>query len=60
MAAAHVSGVVALLLERDGKLDWNGARGILSKSARKPDDPNATEATGAGIVDAAGALGATR
>ncbi len=60
MAAAHVSGVVALLLERDGKLDWNGARTILSKSARKPDTSVATEAMGAGIVDAAGALGAPR
>ena len=36
MAAAHVSGVVALLLERDGKLDWSKAREILSASARKP------------------------
>jgi hypothetical protein len=60
MAAAHVSGVVALLLERDGKLDWSGARAILSKSARKPGASNAGEAFGAGIVDAAGALGAAR
>jgi subtilisin family serine protease len=58
MAAAHVSGVVALLLERDGKLDWSGARAILSKSARKPGASNVDEAFGAGIVDAAGALGA--
>jgi hypothetical protein len=56
MAAAHVSGVVALLLERDGKLDGSGARAILSKSARKPDPAAASEAFGAGIVDAAGAL----
>jgi subtilisin family serine protease len=60
MAAAHVSGVVALLLERDGKLDWSGVRAILSKSARKPDSPLAAEDFGAGIVDAAGALGAPR
>jgi hypothetical protein len=60
MAAAHVSGVVALLLQRDGKLDWSGTREILSKSARKPDASNAADAFGAGIVDAAGALGATR
>jgi subtilisin family serine protease len=60
MAAAHVSGVVALLLERDGKLDWSGARTILSKSARKPGASIAAEAFGAGIVDAAGALGAPR
>jgi subtilisin family serine protease len=56
MAAAHVSGVVALLLERDGKLDGSGARAILSKSARKPDPAVTDEAFGAGIVDAAGAL----
>jgi subtilisin family serine protease len=56
MAAAHVSGVVALLLERDGKLDGSGARAILSKSARKPDPAATDEAFGAGIVDAAGAL----
>ena len=60
MAAAHVSGVVALLLERDGKLDWSGAREILSSSARKPDASNAAEAFGAGILDAASALGAGR
>jgi subtilase family protein len=56
MAAAHVSGVVALLLERDPKLDGSGARAILSKSARKPEPAAASEAFGAGIVDAAGAL----
>src|SRR3990172_7752061 len=57
MAAAHVSGVVALLLERDGKLDWNKAREILSASARKPDRSSGGNAFGAGILDAAGALG---
>ena len=55
MAAAHVSGVVALLLERDGNLDWSGTRAILSKSARKP-DTDTVEQLGAGIVDAASAL----
>jgi len=57
MAAAHVSGVVALLLERDGKLDWSKARDILSSSARKPDGSGGGKAFGAGILDAAGALG---
>jgi subtilisin family serine protease len=57
MAAAHVSGVVALLLERDGKLDWAKAREILSASARKPDGSSKEDAFGAGILDAAGALG---
>src|SRR3990170_1022194 len=57
MAAAHVSGVVALLLERDAKLNWSEVRAILSSSARKPDRSIGREAVGAGIVDAAGALG---
>jgi subtilisin family serine protease len=57
MAAAHVSGVVALLLERGGELDWNKAREILSASARKPDGADGNKAFGAGILDAAGALG---
>jgi subtilisin family serine protease len=59
MAAAHVSGVVALLLERGGELDWNKAREILSASARKPDGAGGNKAFGAGILDAAGALGAS-
>jgi subtilisin family serine protease len=57
MAAAYVSGVVALLIERDGKLDWSKARDILSSSARKPYGANGQDAFGAGILDAAGALG---
>jgi subtilisin family serine protease len=57
MAAAFVSGVVALLLERDAQLDAEEIRTILSSSARKPDKPLGKEAVGAGILDAAGALG---
>ena len=57
MAAAHVSGIVALLLEHDAKLNWSEVRVILSSSARKPDRSIGREAVGAGIVDAAGALG---
>jgi len=60
MAAAHVSGVVALLLERDEKLNWSEVRAILSSSARKPDTSSGGEALGAGIVDAASALGEQR
>jgi len=60
MAAAHVSGVVALLLERDGQLDWSKVRAILSSSARKPDTSSGGKALGAGIVDAASALGKQR
>jgi subtilisin family serine protease len=60
MAAAHVSGVVALLLERDEKLSWSEVRAILSSSARKPDTSSGGKALGAGIVDAASALGVSR
>jgi hypothetical protein len=60
MAAAHVSGVVALLLERDAKLNWSEVRAILSSSARKPDASSGGEALGADIVDAASALGEPR
>jgi subtilisin family serine protease len=59
MAAAFVSGVVALLLERDAQLDADEIRTILASSARKPDKPLGKEAVGAGILDAAGALGTT-
>ena len=57
MAAAHVSGVVALLIEGDAKLSAAAVRAILSSSARKPAEPLAKEAVGAGIIDAAGAVG---
>ncbi len=55
MAAAHVSGVVALLLERDGNLSAAEITTILASSARKPPEPFG-EAMGAGILDAAGAV----
>jgi subtilisin family serine protease len=57
MAAAHVSGVVALLMERNAKLSASEVRQILSSSARKPGEALGKEAVGAGILDAAGALG---
>jgi hypothetical protein len=60
MAAAHVSGVVALLLERDKRLKGSEVRAILSSSARKPGGSRGGEALGAGIVDAASALGEPR
>jgi subtilisin family serine protease len=56
MAAAHVSGVVALMLERDAKLTAAQVREILSSSARQPDSDLGKDLIGAGIVDAAGAL----
>jgi subtilisin family serine protease len=55
MAAAHVSGVVALLIERDPTLTTPRIRTILGRSARKPADGGGKD-LGAGIVDAAGAL----
>jgi subtilisin family serine protease len=57
MAAAHVSGVVALLLEGHGKLTSAQIREILSSTARKPDGSLGRDAVGAGILDAGGALG---
>jgi hypothetical protein len=57
MAAAHVSGVVALLLERDAKLGSDEVRAILSSTARKPDGSFDKDSIGSGIVDAASALG---
>lgn len=55
MAAAHVSGVAALLLEQNPKLTPRDIRDRLSKSARQPPRLIA-EDMGAGIVDAAEAL----
>ncbi|MFO7478767.1 MAG: S8 family serine peptidase [Methyloceanibacter sp.] len=57
MAAAHVSGVVALLIGRDAEISASKVREILSSSARQPGEALDKEAVGAGILDAAGALG---
>ena len=59
MAAAHVSGVVALVLERAGSVTASQLRSILAKASHKPHDEGA-ELIGAGIVDAAAALDAVR
>ena len=55
MAAAHVSGIAALMLEKNPKLTPKDIRDALSKSARQPPRLIAEE-LGAGIVDAAEAL----
>jgi hypothetical protein len=55
MAAAHVSGIAALMLEKNPKLTPKDIRDGLSKSARQPPRLIAEE-MGAGIVDAAEAL----
>jgi Subtilase family/Fervidolysin N-terminal prodomain len=56
MAAAHVTGVVALLIERNAKLGVAEVRAILESSAREPSKPLGKEIVGAGIVDAASAV----
>lgn len=52
MAAAHISGVVALLLDAKPDLDLKAIRGLLFKTAKRlnPGDPD--QASVAGIVDA--------
>ncbi|MEQ1653367.1 MAG: S8 family serine peptidase, partial [Hyphomicrobium sp.] len=55
MAAAHVSGVAALMLDKNPKLTPKDIRDALSKSAHQPPRLIA-EDMGAGIVDAAEAL----
>lgn len=57
VAAAHVSGVVALLLSRRASLEPSAIREVLRASARKTSSENdAAEALGAGIADAYGAV----
>ncbi len=56
MAAAHVSGIVALMLERNQSLDWKKVSAALSSSARVPPEGAAPGKFGAGIIDAARTL----
>jgi subtilisin family serine protease len=56
MAAAHVAGVVALLIERNANLGVAEVRAILESSARKPRRLLGETIVGAGIVDAASAV----
>lgn len=55
MAAAHVSGIVALMLEKRPKMTPKDIRAVLMNSARKAGKGSEM---GAGITDAAQALGA--
>lgn len=57
-AAAQVSGVAALLLERAPKLTPGGVRAVLTKTARDLGEPGRDDIFGAGLVDAAAAIGA--
>ena len=58
LAAAHVSGIIALMLERKPSLTIEAIRAILSSTARDPDHSAAGRGLGAGIVDAAKAVAA--
>ncbi len=58
VAAAHASGVAALLLARDPKLTPDQVRGLLIKSARAI--PGNKRDVGAGVIDALGAVDAIR
>ncbi len=57
LAAAHVSGIAALMLEREPKLTPADVRARLAGSAHNPGKAEA-DIVGAGVVDAAAALGA--
>ena len=54
VAAAHISGVVALMLERNPRLTPNDVRNILAATAKKL--PNSRNDVGAGLVDPVQAL----
>lgn len=55
LAAAHVSGIAALMLEKNPKLTSKDVREALRESAHKVSGSKPEE-TGAGIADAAGAV----
>jgi hypothetical protein len=57
-AAAQVSGVAALLLERAPELTPDALRAILTKTARDLGAPGRDDVFGAGLVDAAAAIAA--
>ena len=56
VAAAHVSGVAALLLDRDPKLDAAAVRDVLTSTARDPTHKGQNDQFGFGIVDPVRAL----
>ena len=59
LAAAHVSGIAALMLEKNPKFTGKDVRAALTSSAQKLSGKPASE-VGAGVADAAAALGAGR
>jgi subtilisin family serine protease len=56
IAAAHVSGLVALLVEKQPELDADGARRVISDSAADLGSKGRDPTYGAGRVDSAAAL----
>ena len=56
LAAAHVSGIIALMLERRPTLSAEEARSILKRTARDPGQTAMSNGLGAGIIDAARAV----
>jgi hypothetical protein len=58
VAAAEVSGIVALMLERDRKLDPAEVRRLLTSTARDLGPPGPDDQFGAGLADAYAALAA--
>jgi subtilisin family serine protease len=56
VAAAHVSGIAALLIERNPALDPEAVHEILTSSARTPGAKERNDRFGWGLVDPAGAL----
>lgn len=56
VATAHVSGLVALLIERDSKLDLAQVRNLLTSTARDLGAPGPDPEFGAGMINIRGAL----
>jgi subtilisin family serine protease len=52
VAAAHVSGIAALILERAPTLDPDAVRSVITRSAAALDAPDAKDDAGAGLTDA--------
>jgi subtilisin family serine protease len=60
VAAAHVTGIAALILERAPALHPDEVRSVLMRSAASLTAPDAKEDTGAGLADALRAVEAAR
>jgi hypothetical protein len=60
IATAHVSGLVALLLERDARLDLPQVRALLTSTARDLGVPGRDAESGAGLINIRGALARMR